>query len=52
MALRPESALDRRVRLFDRRVGCGSCHSPYAEGRALLVMSNVRSRLCLSCHEL
>jgi predicted CXXCH cytochrome family protein len=52
MALKPAASLDRRIRLFDNRVGCGSCHSPFADDEALLVMSNLRSRLCLSCHEL
>jgi predicted CXXCH cytochrome family protein len=42
--------MDPRIWLFEGRVGCGSCHSPFAGGEALLVMSNVGSRLCLSCH--
>jgi predicted CXXCH cytochrome family protein len=50
-ALRPADSLDPRIRLFDGRVGCGSCHNLYAGGRSLLVMSNTGSRLCLSCHE-
>ncbi|MHC4785770.1 MAG: cytochrome c3 family protein [Planctomycetota bacterium] len=49
-ALRPPEMLDPRIRLYDLRVGCGSCHSPYAGGEALLVMSNRQSQLCLSCH--
>jgi predicted CXXCH cytochrome family protein len=48
-ALRAGGPLDPRIRLFDNRVGCGSCHSPFAGGEALLVMSNVGSRLCLGC---
>jgi predicted CXXCH cytochrome family protein len=51
VSLRPTSALDPRIRLFDNRIGCGSCHSPYAGGEAMLVMSNLGSRLCLSCHD-
>jgi predicted CXXCH cytochrome family protein len=47
---RPEE-IDPAIRLFDGRVGCGSCHSPYAEHEDLLVMSNHRSRLCLQCHD-
>lgn len=43
--------LDPRIRLFDGRVGCGSCHNPYASDRAQLVMSNQRSALCLGCHD-
>ncbi len=43
--------LPREIRLFDGKVGCLSCHDPYAKGRNLLVMNNRRSRLCLSCHK-
>lgn len=50
MPLRPAAALDSSIRLFDGNVGCGSCHSPYSQEPALLVMSNDRSKLCLSCH--
>lgn len=42
--------LDERIRLFDQAIGCGSCHSIYSGQDNLLVMSNQRSRLCLSCH--
>ncbi|NOX97089.1 MAG: hypothetical protein GXO98_03305 [Nitrospirae bacterium] len=42
--------LPKKIRLFDGKVGCLSCHDPYAKERNLLVMSNRRSRLCLSCH--
>lgn len=48
--LTPLHQLDRRVRLFDSTVGCGSCHSVYSGGRDLLVMSNSGSKLCLACH--
>jgi len=44
-------SLDRRVRLFDGTVGCGSCHSVYSRLPRRLVMSNLGSALCLSCHE-
>jgi predicted CXXCH cytochrome family protein len=50
--LRAARAVDRRVRLFDRTVGCGSCHSVYAERDNLLVMSNRASALCVACHVL
>lgn len=48
--LKPIRSLDRRVRLFDQTIGCGSCHSVYSREKSLLVMSNQNSRLCLSCH--
>lgn len=47
----PASTLNPRLRLFDGKLGCGSCHSPYAREDKLLVMSNTRSKLCLSCHQ-
>ncbi|WP_428938347.1 cytochrome c3 family protein [Fontivita pretiosa] len=50
MPLRSPAALDPRIRLFDQRVGCTTCHSPFSSEKGLLVMSNHRSRLCLSCH--
>lgn len=48
----PAGALDRRIRLFDRTVGCGSCHNVYSRQKKLLVMSNQGSQLCLKCHAL
>jgi predicted CXXCH cytochrome family protein len=49
-SLVPASALDSRIQLFDNQVGCNSCHSPFSTEKGLLVMSNERSGLCLSCH--
>jgi predicted CXXCH cytochrome family protein len=48
--LRSPASLDRRIRLFDGKVECGSCHSVYAGTPGLLVMPNDGSRLCLACH--
>lgn len=42
--------VDKKIRLFDGKIGCGSCHSPYSKEPAQLVMSNRGSKLCLSCH--
>ncbi|MHC4394282.1 MAG: cytochrome c3 family protein [Planctomycetota bacterium] len=39
-----------RIRLFNGKVGCGSCHSPYARTRMNLVDSYERSTLCRRCH--
>lgn len=44
-------SLDRRVRLFNGNLGCGSCHSVYSKQPAELVMSNQKSKLCLTCHK-
>ena len=49
--LRPIGMVDRRVRFFDGKVGCGSCHDPYSTIEKRLVMSDARSRLCFSCHQ-
>ncbi len=39
-----------RVRLFDGKVGCGSCHSMYAKEEKLLNETFDRGRICLQCH--
>jgi hypothetical protein len=41
---------DDRVRLFNGRVGCGSCHSLYAKTKHNLVDRNERGVLCRRCH--
>lgn len=45
------SVLDARIRLFDNRVTCGSCHTAYSHEQHDLVMSNLGSKLCLGCHQ-
>ncbi len=39
-----------RIRLFDGKVGCGSCHSLYADNPAYLAVQQTSGRLCRSCH--
>lgn len=39
-----------RIRMFDGKVGCGSCHSVYSGIEKLLVVRNDRSFLCRQCH--
>lgn len=50
--LRSLGSLDRRIRLFNQRVGCGSCHSVFSRQQDFLVFPNDRSVLCLSCHRM
>lgn len=47
---RPAQSLDPRIRLFDGKLGCCSCHEPYKKEGHGLVMSNQKSALCLGCH--
>jgi len=49
--LRRADQVDPAIRLYDGRLGCGSCHSPYAGNEMMLVIPNDRSRLCLACHD-
>lgn len=46
----PASLLDRRLKLFDGKVGCGTCHNLYSRLPKKLARSNDGSGLCLSCH--
>ena len=48
--LKPAGTIDRRIRLFDGKVGCGSCHDPYSTIEKRLVMSDYQSKLCFACH--
>lgn len=45
---------DGKIRLPEGRIQCTTCHDPHNRDRhpAMLVTSNDRSRLCLSCHKL
>jgi predicted CXXCH cytochrome family protein len=40
------------IRLFDGRMGCGSCHSLYSGIKKNLVQDNRGSRLCFECHNM
>lgn len=44
------STLPQNVRLFNGKIGCGTCHNAFSVEKSMLVMSNWRSRLCLRCH--
>lgn len=48
--IRTPHAIDPRVRLYNNAIGCGICHNVYSDQGDLLVTSNQRSVLCLSCH--
>lgn len=41
---------DEGIRLFNGRVGCGSCHSLYSQMRKNLVARYERGILCKKCH--
>ena len=51
---RPQSVVlaEGKVRLPEGRIECVSCHDPHNTAGAdkMLVMSNKRSKLCLTCH--
>ncbi len=46
------SAIDSRIKFFNGKIGCQTCHTHYSAFPHLLVMDNKRSRLCLQCHNL
>lgn len=46
----PVSALPPEVPLFQGKIGCLTCHSPYGGKKSFLVEENRRSTLCLTCH--
>lgn len=46
----PSNMLSKEVRLYDGKIGCGTCHTIYSKERNMLVMDNLRSKLCFQCH--
>lgn len=50
--LRPKSKISKKIKFFNGKVGCCSCHNPYSSKPGRLVMSNKGSRLCFQCHVL
>lgn len=48
--LRPISQINKSIRFFGGKIGCGTCHDPFSKRQALLVMDNKDSRLCSECH--
>jgi len=47
---RAMGALNKRIRFFNGKLGCGSCHSLYSQLPRKLIMDNRGSALCLECH--
>lgn len=43
-------ALPQNIRLFNGKIGCGTCHNAFSKEKSMLVIDNWRSRLCLKCH--
>ena len=43
-------ALPKEIRLFNGKLGCGTCHNTFSKEKSMLVMNNWRSQLCLRCH--
>ena len=46
----PASGLSKEIRLFDGKIGCGTCHNIYSKVRKMLVMENRGSKLSQECH--
>ncbi len=49
--LRPIARLNKKLQLFDGKVGCGTCHDMYSKVPMKLAVSNKNSELCLACHD-
>ncbi|RMG46300.1 MAG: hypothetical protein D6718_05845 [Acidobacteria bacterium] len=48
----PYEVESRGVRLYEGRVGCGSCHRLFGHRNARVAVEMERSRLCFACHAL
>lgn len=50
MEFNPLSGDQNRMRMFDGKVGCGSCHSLYSQTPFHLAVKNESNALCRKCH--
>jgi predicted CXXCH cytochrome family protein len=48
--LRPMSELNEKIRFFNGRVGCSTCHDWFLDRNVKLVMELDRSIICIECH--
>ncbi len=46
----PVGDLDKRINLYNGKIGCGTCHEPFSNKTSGLVMENKEDELCLQCH--
>ncbi len=44
------TTLPEEIRLFNGKIGCGTCHNVYSKEKFMLVTNNYQSRLCRQCH--
>jgi hypothetical protein len=42
--------MEKSIRMFDGKIGCGSCHSLYSNIPGNLVLDNEDSEMCHTCH--
>ncbi len=49
--LRNPWSINPSIRLFDGKIGCGTCHNLYSKEKFYLVISNRDSALCFACHK-
>ena len=47
---RSEHTIRKEVKLYNGKIGCGTCHNVYSKERAMLSMNNAGGRLCTECH--
>lgn len=46
----PPESIRREVKLFNGKIGCGTCHNIYSKEKGMLSMSNRDGKLCTQCH--
>ncbi len=49
-SFQPQTTLSPEIRLYNGKIGCGTCHNVYSKQKAMLVVGNRGSSLCLQCH--
>ncbi|MBI4849973.1 MAG: cytochrome c3 family protein [Nitrospirae bacterium] len=47
---RPSDTIREEIKLYEGKIGCGTCHNVYSKNKSMLVIDNKGSELCLECH--
>ena len=47
---KPRSMMNKELRFFNDKIGCGTCHNIYSKNKKMLSIGTHDGSLCLQCH--
>jgi predicted CXXCH cytochrome family protein len=49
-AFKPRSTMNKEMRFFNEKIGCGTCHNIYSKNKKMLALGTKDGNLCVQCH--